>query len=110
MIERQELQAGKVLALHADKMQMYEVGDAVYVKATPKQVKRHQAVASWTIQATIEDTHMSNMFYRLRWVTSGLGGEVAGDVSKRVYHWSNLKPRPRNGHVNRIARLHAAKW
>ena len=110
MIERQELQAGKVLALHADKMQMYGVGDAVYVKATRAQVKRHQSVASWTIHATIEDTHMSGMFYRLRWVTSGLGGEVAGDVSKRVYHWSNLKPRPRNGHVNRIARLHKAPW
>ena len=94
MIERQELQAGKVLALHADKMEMYEVGDHVYVKATPKQVKIHQAVASWTVQATIEEKHFNGMFYRLRWDTSGLGGEKAGDVSKRAYHWSNLKKRP----------------
>ena len=97
MIERQELQAGKVLTLHADKMQLYEVGDPVYVKATPKQVKRHQSVASWTVQATIADKHFNGMFYRLRWNTSGLGGENAGELSKRLYHWSNLKRRPVNG-------------
>ena len=74
-------------------MEMYEVGDHVYVKATPKQVKIHQAVASWTVQATIEEKHFNGMFYRLRWDTSGLGGEKAGDVSKRAYHWSNLKKR-----------------
>jgi hypothetical protein len=102
MIERQELQAGKVLALHADKMQLYEVGDSVYVKATTKQVKRHQSVASWTVQATVADKHFNGMFYRLRWDTSGLGGENAGDLSKRVYHWSNLKPRPGNGHSRYI--------
>ena len=78
-------------------MEMYEVGDHVYVKATPKQVKIHQAVASWTIQATIEEKHFNGMFYRLRWDTSGLGGEAAGEVSKRAYHWSNLKRRPNNG-------------
>jgi len=34
------------------------------------------------------------MFFRLRWETKGLGGESVGDLSRRVYHWTNLKMRP----------------
>ena len=55
MIQRQELQAGKILAQHADKMQLYNVDDKVFVKATKKQVKRKQAVSSWTILTTIAE-------------------------------------------------------
>ena len=93
MIERQQLQAGKVLALHADKMQLYDVGDKVFVKASKKQVKIKQAISCWTIRATIEEKLASGLFYRLRWETTGLGNEKAGDLSKRVYHWSHLKMR-----------------
>ena len=98
MIERQELQAGKVLAQHADKMQLYKVDDKVFVKASKKQVKRKQAVSSWTILATVVEELASGLFYRLRWDTTGLGGEKAGELSKRVYHWSHLKMREHKGH------------
>ena len=97
MIERQQLQAGKVLAKHADKMELYQVGDKVYVKATVAQVKRKQAVTSWSIWATITEKHFNGMFYRVRWETNGLGSEEKGDISQRVYHWSNLKLRARIG-------------
>ena len=97
MITRQEIQAGKVLAQHADKMQLYKVDDKVFVKATKKQVKRKQAVSSWTILATIAEVLASGLFYRLRWETTGLGGEKAGELSKRVYHWSHLKMRENQG-------------
>ena len=97
MIERQEIQAGKILAQHADKMQLYNVDDKVFVKATKKQVKRKQAVSSWTILATIAESLASGLFYRLRWDTAGLGGEKAGELSKRVYHWSHLKMRISKG-------------
>ena len=97
MVERQEMQAGKVLAQNADKMQLFKVGDSVFVKATKKQVKRKQAVSSWTILATIEEKQVNGLFYRLRWETTGLGGEPAGAVSKRVYHWSDLKMRSKKG-------------
>jgi hypothetical protein len=97
MIQRQELQAGKILAQHADKMQLYNVDDKVFVKATKKQVKRKQAVSSWTILATIAEKLASGLFYRLKWDTPGLGGEKAGELSKRVYHWSHLKMRSSKG-------------
>ena len=86
-----------MLAQNADKMQLFKVGDSVFVKATKKQVKRKQAVSSWTIVATIEEKQVSGLFYRLRWETAGLGGEPAGAVSKRVYHWSDLKMRTEKG-------------
>ena len=97
MIERQEIQAGKVLAQHADKMQLYKVDDKVFVKASKNQVKRKQSISNWTIRATVAEEYASGLFYRLRWDTTGLGGEKAGELSKRVYHWSHLKMRVSKG-------------
>ena len=97
MIERQEIQAGKVLAQHADKMQLYKVDDKVFVKASKNQVKRKQSISNWTIRATVAEEYASGLFYRLRWDTQGLGGELSGALSKRVYHWSNLKMREIKG-------------
>ena len=97
MITRQEIQAGKILAQHADKMQLYKVDDKVFVKSTKKQVKRKQSISNWTIRATIAEAYASGLFYRVTWDSKGLGGEKPGELSKRVYHWSHLKMRERKG-------------
>jgi len=96
---RQAVAAERMVRSHGRRLQkkskpLFAPGDRVFVHAPTAHKVRRNVKFPWSFAAWVYkcENHDGVFSYRLRWITFGLAGEAANEISKNLFPASDLRP------------------
>ena len=91
MARRLAMAGEKMIQNGADPVK-FLVNERVYVKASRREIKIKNVMGTWSTEAVVVQLRHSNSFYyKVRWVTRGLGNAAPGTTSTIYYPWNQLR-------------------